>query len=52
MPPKLLADLDRIDLNRVEDDIEGIRNYNQQRFEMEMLSGIAAFSAEEQYVVA
>jgi len=52
MPPKLLVDLDRLDLNRVEDDIEGIRKYNQQRFEMEMLSGIIAFSSEEQYVVA
>ena len=52
MPPKLLVDPDRIDLNRVEDDIEGIRRYNQQRFEMEMLSGVVAFSAEEQYVVA
>jgi len=52
MPPKLLVDLDRLDLNRVEDDIEGIRQYNQQRFEMELLSGIVAFSREEQHVVA
>ena len=52
MPPKLLVDPDRIDLNRVEDDIEGIRRYNQQRFEMELLSGILAFSREEQHVVA
>ena len=52
MPPKLLVDLDRIDLNRVADDIEGIRKCNQQRFEMELLSGILAFSREEQHVVA
>lgn len=52
MPPKMLVDLDQIDLNHVEDDIEGIRKYNQQRHEMELLSGIIQFSAEEQCVVA
>jgi hypothetical protein len=40
MPPKPLVDFSQIDLNRIEDDIEGIRRFNQQRFEMEMLSGI------------
>jgi len=52
MPPKLLVDINALDLDHLEDDLEGIRKYNQQRFEMEMLSGIIAFSAEEQYVVA
>ncbi len=52
MPPKPLVDLDALDLGRVEDDIEGIRKYNQQRFEMEMLSGIIRFDPDAQYVVA
>ena len=52
MPPQMLVNLEELDLNRVEDDIEGLRTYNQQRFEMEMLSGIIAYSAEEQYAVA
>lgn len=51
MPPKLLVDLSRIDLEQVEDDIEGIRKYNQQRYEMEMLSGIIACDVESGYVV-
>ena len=52
MPPKMLVDLDQLDLDHIEDDIEGIRKCNQQRYEMEMLSGIIAFNPEEQYVVA
>jgi 3-hydroxyacyl-[acyl-carrier-protein] dehydratase len=52
MPPKMLVDFAALDLNAVEDGLEGIRKYNQQRFEMEMLSGIIRYSAEEQYVVA
>lgn len=52
MPPKMLVDLNRIDLNHVEDDIEGVRKQNRQRYEMELLSGVIAFNAEEKYVVA
>ena len=51
MPPKMLVDLDRLDLNQVEDDIEGIRKYNRQRYEMEMLTGIVKHDPEEQCVV-
>ena len=52
MPPKPLVDLAALDLNRIADDIEGIRKYNQQRFEMEMLSAIVAFNPDERWVVA
>ena len=43
MPPKLLVDLTQVALDKTEDNIEGIRRYNQQRFEMEMLSGIIRY---------
>ena len=52
MPPKTLVALDRIDMNAVEEGIEGVRKYNQQRFEMEMLSGIIKFNAAGGWVVA
>ena len=52
MPPKLLVDLSRVDLNRVEDDIHGVRKYNQQRYEMELLSGVIKYDAEGAWVVA
>ena len=52
MPPKLLVDINQLDLNTVADPMDGVRKYNRQRFEMEMLSGVIAFSAEGQYVVA
>jgi 3-hydroxyacyl-[acyl-carrier-protein] dehydratase len=52
MPPKPLVDFSLIDLNRVEDDIEGIRKINQQRFEMEMLSGIIKYDEPGRCVVA
>jgi len=52
MPPKPLVDFSLMDLDRVEDDIEGIRKFNQQRFEMEMLSGIIKFDLPGGYVVA
>lgn len=51
MPPMMLVDLTQLDLNHVEDDIEGIRRYNRQRFEMEMLTGIIKYDAGKQYVV-
>ena len=52
MPPKPLVDFSQIDLNRIEDDIEGIRKFNQQRFEMEMLSGIIKYDPANASVVA
>ncbi len=52
MPPKPLVDFSLMDLNRVEDGIEGIRKYNQQRFEMEMLSGIIQYDQPGGCVVA
>jgi 3-hydroxyacyl-[acyl-carrier-protein] dehydratase len=52
MPPKPLVDFSQIDLNRIEDDIEGIRKFNQQRFEMEMLSGIIHYDQAAGAVVA
>jgi len=52
MPPKPLVDLSQIDMNAVEDDIEGIRRYNRQRYEMEMLSGIVRFDPANGWVVA
>jgi len=51
MPPKRLVDLNQVDLNHIEDDIEGIRKYNQQRHEMEMLTGIIRFDPDGQYVI-
>lgn len=51
MPPTLLVDLSQLDLNAVEDNIEGIRKYNQQRFEMEMLTGIIKYNSPEGWVV-
>lgn len=52
MPPKMLVDLGQLDMTRVEDDIEGIRKYNRQRFEMELLDGVIKYDAEQQAVVA
>ena len=52
MPPKMLVDFEGIDLNAAEDDIEGIRKYNRQRFEMEMLTGIVKYSEQGGWVVA
>ena len=52
MPPKPLVDFSLMDLNQVEDGIEGVRKFNQQRFEMEMLSGIIQYDAPGAWVVA
>jgi 3-hydroxyacyl-[acyl-carrier-protein] dehydratase len=51
MPPKLLVDLEGLDLNRVEIGIEEIRKANPQRFEMEQLSGIIKYAPREGYIV-
>jgi 3-hydroxyacyl-[acyl-carrier-protein] dehydratase len=48
----MLVDLTQIDLNAVETEIEGIRKVNQQRYEMEMLSGIIKYNPAEDWVVA
>jgi len=52
MPPKPLLDLGQLDLTGIEDDIEGIRKYNRQRFEMELLDAIIKYDPEQQAVVA
>jgi len=51
MPPKLLVDLSRIDLDQVAIRIEEIRLVNAQRYEMEQLSGIIAYQPDQGYVV-
>lgn len=40
MPPQYLVPPGEIDLDKVEVPVEGIRKYNQQRFEMEQLTAI------------
>ncbi len=51
MPPKLLVDIDDIDFSRDQFDIEAIRKYNRQRYEMEHLSGIVKFDMDEGVIV-
>lgn len=52
MPPQLLVNLDEIDLNCVEVPIEGVRECNPQRYEMEQINGIIRFDPAKGYVVA
>jgi 3-hydroxyacyl-[acyl-carrier-protein] dehydratase len=52
VPPKLIVDLDALDLTESQFTIEGIREVNLQRHEMEQLSGIVAYRPEEGYAVA
>lgn len=52
MPPKTLIDMTVLDLTRTADDIEGIRKYNRQRFEMELLDGVIMYDPAQQVVVA
>ena len=52
MPPKMLVDITTLDLDRLEDDLEGVRKYNQQRHEFEMLSGVIHYDADAGAVVA
>ena len=47
MPPKLLTNIDDIDFSRDQFTIDDIRKYNQQRYEMEHLSGIVKFDLDE-----
>jgi len=51
MPPQLLVDLSNIDLNQIEVPIEGIRELNPQRHEMEQLSGIIKFDEANKFVI-
>jgi len=51
MPRDFLVDPKTIDLNVVADDIEGIRKYNRQRYEMEQLTAIVRFDPERGIVI-
>ena len=51
MPPRLISDLSKMDLNRVEVDLEGIRKVNPQRFEMEQLTAIVYVNRSEGVIV-
>ncbi len=51
MPPVALVDPETIDTSRVLVDLEGIRQANPQRFEMEHLSGIVLLDRENQLIV-
>ena len=51
MPPRLIGDLSKMDLNRVEVDLEGIRKVNPQRFEMEQLTAIVYVNRSEGVIV-
>lgn len=50
MPPELILDPEQIDLTKVVVDRDGLRQFNPQRFEMEMLDAIV-FVDEHQHVV-
>ena len=52
MPPTLLVDPLSVDTEHPVRDIADIRAHNRQRFEMEMLSGIAAIDMDRQIAVA
>jgi 3-hydroxyacyl-[acyl-carrier-protein] dehydratase len=52
MPPALLVDLEKLDLDRVVMPIEEIRRYNPHRFEMEQLSGVVHLDREAGRIVA
>ncbi len=51
MPPKLLMDLSRVKLDRVEAGPEEIRRYNPQRHEFEQLDGIIHFDPDRAIIV-
>ena len=51
MPPRLLADLSKIDLEHVEAGPEKIRKRNAQRYEMEHLDGVICCRPEEKLIV-
>ncbi|MFQ5956622.1 MAG: 3-hydroxyacyl-ACP dehydratase FabZ family protein, partial [Candidatus Brocadiales bacterium] len=51
MPPKLLADLKGIDIEKPEIGIDEIRAVNPHRFEMEQLTGILRFDPENKLII-
>ena len=51
MPPPLLVDLSKIDMNRIELPIEEVRKYNAHRYEMEQLSGVIHVDREKRVAV-
>jgi 3-hydroxyacyl-[acyl-carrier-protein] dehydratase len=51
MPPVLLVDPASIDTSRVLVDLEGIRQINPQRFEMEQLTAIVALDTEQHLII-
>lgn len=52
MPPPAILDLSQIDCSKVVADIEGIRQVNPQRYEMEQLTAIVLVDADQQVIVA
>lgn len=51
MPPSLLVDLDRLDLNHILYDVKAIEEINPHRYEMRQLDGIIALDVEAGTVV-
>jgi 3-hydroxyacyl-[acyl-carrier-protein] dehydratase len=51
MPKELLLDFAEYDLNHVVADLDEIRTYNRQRFEMEQLTAVCYFSPEKSIAV-
>lgn len=51
MPPKLLADLDELDLDHIAFDLDAVRETIPQRFEMEQLTAILHFDRENETAV-
>jgi 3-hydroxyacyl-[acyl-carrier-protein] dehydratase len=51
MAPKLLYDLSKVDIERIEYPIEEIRKLNPHRFEFEQLTGVLLFRPEEKIIV-
>jgi 3-hydroxyacyl-[acyl-carrier-protein] dehydratase len=52
VPAPPLVDLTTIDLDRVAYDIEEIRKYNKQRYEMEQLTAVAHMDLDQRLIVA
>lgn len=51
MPPTFLYDLSKVDFNKTEVDIEGIRAVIPQRYEMELLSGITFIDSPNDVII-
>lgn len=52
MPPPLIFDISKIDMDHVEMTIEQVRQCNPQRYEMEMLSGVIHLDIDARIVLA